>query len=227
MKQGEVIDGYEILHSIRLDAVTNAVAQNIKSEDEHYRIYKIGSSNALGLADCETIHESGDFLNTMREFTRQINAGLDLLGLDRMNRTLPHMDDAPLKHEDCFVGDMKSDYEGQVVAIKAGVLAPEYRSASHQLHIATGGFGCSPTARGRTVYCKNIYDDKKSAFHRGDIIGVVRPERIPPWAQEKIAKLQADKPSVINEIKQSQQEVRERPAKAKKAPSKKKSDPEH
>jgi len=55
MEQGKVIDGYEILHSIRLEATTHAVAQNIASEDESYRIYKIGSSNILGLADCEVV----------------------------------------------------------------------------------------------------------------------------------------------------------------------------
>jgi hypothetical protein len=120
-----------------------------------------------------------------------------------------------------------------VIAIKAGVLAPEYRTASHQLHIVTGGSGCSPTARGRAVYCKNVYDGKESRFDRADIIGVVLPERIPQWAHEKIAKIReearvavSDKPSVVDEIKQSQQEKRERPAKPKNTPIKKKSDPE-
>lgn len=228
MNKSDKIGDYSVLHSIQLDAHTHVVAQNIATEDEHYRIYKINSANAIGLSDCTTVYESGDYLKTMREYISQLGVSLDSLELDRANRGSPDFDDIPFVTADCFPSNIKSDYEGQVVAIKAGVLVPEYRAASHQLHIATGGFGCSPTARGRTVYCKNVYDGKESAFHRGDIIGIVLPERIPQWAQEKIAKLRAEeKPSVMDEIKQSKQDARERPAKPKDVPGKKKSDPEH
>ena len=80
---------------------------------------------------------------------------------------------------------------------------------------------------GRAVYCKNIYDGGKDVrFDREDIIGIVKPDCIPAWAKEKIAKLQAEKPSVMSEINQSKQETRDRPAKPKDAPGKKKSDPE-
>jgi hypothetical protein len=226
MKQGEFINEYQVIHSICLNSTTHVVAQNTATEDERYRIYKINAGNVLGLADCVFINEDRDYLKTMREFIRRIGVGIDALDLDRTYRGSPDFDDIPFKAEDCFPSNIKSDYEGQVVAIKTGVLAPEYRAASHQLHIATGGFGCSPTARGRTVICKNIYDGKESAFHRADIIGVVFPERIPPWAQEKIAKIQIDKPSVIDEIKQSKQDMRERPVKPKGTPSKKKTNPE-
>lgn len=228
MKQGEAIGDYSVLHSIQLDSVTHVVAENTATESENYRIFKVNSSNALGLADCEVAHEGGDYLKVMREYIRRLGVSLDSLGLDHVYRGSPNFDDAPFVAEDCFPSNIKSDYDGQIVAVKAGVLAPEYRAASHQLHIATGGFGCSPTSRGRTVYCKNIYDGKDSAFHRGDIIGVVLPERIPQWAQEKIAKLRTDeKPSVMDEIKQSKQGTRERPAKQKNSPSKKKSEQEH
>ena len=248
MEQGKVIDGYEILHSIRLNAVTHAVAQNTTSEDESYRIYKIGSANVLGLADCEVVHETSDYLNAMREFTQQINAGLDSISLDRAYRGLsPTFDDAPFKAGDCLPNSSKLDYTGQVVAIKAKSLSPEYRAASQQLHIATGGFGCSPNASGRAVYCTNVYDGKEGRFDRSDILGVVKSGEIPPWAQDKIVVLREtqppqqqskavpsgekesaaqDKPSVIDEIKQSQKEARERPVKPKDVPSKKKSDPD-
>ena len=224
MKQGEVIGDYRILHSIQLDSATHVVGENTATEAEHYRIFKISSANALGLADCETVHEGGDYLKVMREYIRRIGVSLDSLGLEQVYRGSPDFDDMPFVTDDCFPITVKSQYESQVIAIKAGILAPEYRAASHQLHIATGGFGCSPTARGRSVICTNIYDGKASTFHRADIIGVVLPERIPSWAHEKIAKLRAEeKPSVVGEIKQSQQEMRERPAIPKDTPSKKKS----
>ena len=232
MKQGEFIGDYEVLHSIRLDGHNHVVAQNTASEDESYRIYKVGSPNAIGLADCTLVHEDKDYLDAMREFTRRINAGLDVLGLDRVYRGSPDWEDASFKAGDCYPNSIKLDYEGQVVAIKASVLSPEYRTASHQLHLATGGFGCSPTASGRTVFCTNLYDGGKASFYRADIIGVVLPECIPDWARGKIAKLQeahaGEKPSVMEEIKQSKQEAKERPATSKDSHSqaRKKSEPD-
>ena len=243
----DLFDGYGVLHSIRLDSYTHVVTQNITSEDDNYRIYKVNSGNLVGIANCALVHEHHDYLNVMREFVRQLGAGLDVLGLDRMYRGSLDFDDPPLKTIDCFTDSSKLNLEGQVIAVKAGVLHPEYRSASHQLHVATGGFGCSPNARGRTVYCKNIYDSEDVRFHRGDIIGVVRPESIPTWVTEKLEKLAdkktpqqqsktmppnentaktADKPSVMDELKQSQKDAVERPSKPKGALTRKKSDAE-
>ena len=232
MKKGESIDGYEVLHSIQLNAVSYVVAQNITTEDESYRVYKVGGANAIGLSDCFLLHESHDYLNVMREYVRNLGAGLDIASLDRKYRGSLDFDDWLIKTSDCVGGSDKLDFEGQIVAIKAGVLSPEFRSASHQLHIATGGFGCSPTARGRTVYCTNIYDGTKTKFDRADIAGVVLPESIPAWAKDKIAQLQG-KPSVLDEIKQSKQTAQEQsgdckntPTKAKDTASRKKSDPD-
>ena len=223
MKQGEIIDGYEVLHSIQLNAVSYVVAQNINSEDENYRVYKVGGANAIGLSDCFLLHESHDYLNVMREYVRTLGAGLDIASLDRTYRSSLDFDDWVLKTSDCIHGSDKLDYEGQIVAVKAGVLSPEFRSASYQLHVATGGFGCSPTASGRAVYCTNIYDGSKTRFDRADIAGVVIPESIPAWAKDKIAQLQG-KPSVLDEIKQSKQTAQERRDGGKDAQSQAKND---
>ena len=184
----------------------------------------IGGVRDVGLADCETVYEHHDYLDVMREYTRRLGVALDSLGLDRVYRGSPTFDDSPIRAEDCFPEDM--DLKGQVIAVKARTLAPEYRVASHQLYIATGGFGCSPNARGRAVFCKNIYNDESVRFDRDGILGVVKPECIPAWAKEKIAKLQAEKPSVMDEINHSKQETREQPATHETAPGKKKTNPE-
>ena len=226
MKQGEFIGDYEVLHSIRLDGHTHVVAQNTASEDENYRIYKVGSPNAIGLADAILVHEDKDYLETMREYVKQIDGTVGKLYIDRAYRDAPGWEDTPLTKADCFPDDM--NYEGQVVAVKSGVLSPEYRTASFQLHIATGGFGCSINSRGRTVFCTNIYDGEKASFHRADIIGVVLPERIPEWARTKIAQIQktSEKPSVMNEIKQSKQDAQKRSNTSKDTKTRKKSEPD-
>ena len=56
-----------------------------------------------------------------------------------------------------------------------------------QLFLVTGGFGASANARGSAVFCKNLYDGKNTRYERMDVLGEVKPERMPDWAKEKAA----------------------------------------
>ena len=64
---------------------------------------------------------------------------------------------------------------------------PEYQRADRQLYYVTGGFGASANARGSAVFCKNLYDGKNTRFERMDVLGEIKPERMPDWAKEKAA----------------------------------------
>ena len=60
--------------------------------------------------------------------------------------------------------------EGKLVIIRPASLAPEYRTADCQLGYALGGFGCSPSSRGRAVYFEELYSGKRCRWDRTDII---------------------------------------------------------
>ena len=55
------------------------------------------------------------------------------------------------------------------------------------IFLVTGGFGASANARGSAVFCKNLYDGKNTRYERMDVLGEVKPERMPDWAKEKAA----------------------------------------
>ena len=38
-----------------------------------------------------------------------------------------------------------------------------------------------------SVFCKNLYDGKNTRYERMDVLGEVKPERMPDWAKEKAA----------------------------------------
>ena len=97
--------------------------------------------------------------------------------------------DAPLNAGDCVPGGMDMDLKDHVVALKAEILRPEYRACSHQLVLATGGFGCSPESSGRAVYTTNLYSGEKERWDRSDILGVIAENTLPAWAREKLAAL--------------------------------------
>lgn len=78
------------------------------------------------------------------------------------------------------------DYEDRILVISPSSLKDEYKTPEDQLFKATGGFGCSPTAIGRTVYGFFIKDNEEACFGRSDFIGVMKDEFIPNWVKEKL-----------------------------------------
>lgn len=88
---------------------------------------------------------------------------------------------------DCIPDHYKNDINGKIIAINPAVLKPEYQRADRQLYYVTGGFGASANARGSAVFCKNLYDGKNTRFERMDVLGEIKPERMPDWAKEKAA----------------------------------------
>ena len=219
MDEKRTIDGYAVLHAIRIDGAEQIVAE----KDSHYRLYRGERVSILGIEEYTTVFENSDYLKAMREFTRRINGALDNLGLDRVYRGSPLVD-YPLSAEDCVPGGMDADLRGKVVAVRAEILSPEYRACSHQLMLATGGFGCSPNARGQSVFATNLYSGEENRWSRSDILGVVEENTLPDWAKEKLTKLREPAPreSVLGKIRAEKSQLDEE----NRAPKPHKSEPE-
>lgn len=219
MDEKRTIDGYAVLHAIRIDGAEQIVAE----KDSRYRLYRGERVSTLGIEEYTTVFENRDYLKTMREFTRRINVALDGLDLDRVYRGSPLVD-YPLSAEDCVPGGMDADLQGKVMAVRGEILSPEYRACSHQLMLATGGFGCSPNVRGQSVFAKNLYSGEENRWSRSDILGVVEENALPDWAKEKLAKLResVQRESVIQKIR----EVKATPQPEQQAPKTHKFEPE-
>lgn len=85
-----------------------------------------------------------------------------------MNDEITAKDCKPISHDDAI--------EDKVIVIRGNVLRPEFRHASHQLMLCTGGFGAQKNARGRTCYCISLYSGKQTSFYRGDVLGVMEKQ---------------------------------------------------
>lgn len=75
--------------------------------------------------------------------------------------------------------------EGKILVISPSRLYDEYKTPDDQLFKATGGFGCSPTAIGRSVYGYFLKDGEETSWDRSAFIGVLKDEFIPDWVKEK------------------------------------------
>ena len=78
------------------------------------------------------------------------------------------------------------------MAVKTEALAPEYRTAPHQLVYITGGNGALANAHGNACFCINLYTGKHTRWERYDIQGEVRPERIPGWARQRLEEIKRE-----------------------------------
>ena len=87
------------------------------------------------------------------------------------------------------------DLEGKVLVMSPFTLKESYWAPENQLWLATGGFGCVPTAAGRAVYATCLGDGEQVRWNRSDFIGILREEHLPDWARERLEQLQQESPS--------------------------------
>ena len=97
--------------------------------------------------------------------------------------------------------DDQTDYAGKVVAIRPDILKDEYKTPDDQLFYATGGFGCKSDSLGRKIYGVLLKDGEECVFLRGEVIGAVKLELIPDWANEKIAELTSGQTRKMEDLK--------------------------
>ncbi len=84
------------------------------------------------------------------------------------------------------------DYTGKVVVIRPSVLKDEYKTPDDQLFYASGGNGCRPHALGTKVYGQFLKDGEQTHHLRSEIIGAIKLELLPEWAQQKYAEITSD-----------------------------------
>ena len=82
------------------------------------------------------------------------------------------------------------ELEGTVLVMSPFTLKESYWAPENQLWLATGGFGCTPTASGRVVYATCLGDGEQARWNRSDFIGILREEHLPDWAREHLEQLQ-------------------------------------
>ena len=100
------------------------------------------------------------------------------------------MDLGMFDQKQCEPDSSELDYTGKVLVLSPNTLKEEYWSPENQLWLAESGFGCSPTARGRSILCVCLGDGEQTRWNRNDFIGVLKDEYLPDWAKERLKQYQ-------------------------------------
>ena len=82
------------------------------------------------------------------------------------------------------------ELEGKVLVMSPFTLKESYWAPENQLWLAESGFGCSPTARGRSILCTCLGDGEQTRWNRNDFVGVLKDEYLPGWAKESLKQYQ-------------------------------------
>ena len=224
------VGDYNVLNTIQIGHKEIAFGENPKAEkDQRYMCCYVEQ-----LAVWDTFPEalvSDDFAEIAKIFGERITKAADEILKENEHIKSQIGEDGEIKKDICDPISEQDNLEGQIIVIRGDVLRPEFRHASRQLMLCTGGNGAQPMARGRTCFCTYLYDGAKTSYYRSQVLGVIRPDALPEWAKDGLEKAMAEwkgneqpqkaKPSVKDRLKDAAGAKADAP----KAPSPRKEDP--
>ena len=100
-------------------------------------------------------------------------------------------DNREMKANECEPITENDLLKGRVIVIRGDALRSEFRRAAHQMYLCVGGFGSQPNARGRSCFCRSLYDGHDATFQRQDVLGVFPTDKLPEWASNGLREARA------------------------------------
>lgn len=123
-----------------------------------------------------------DYLEAMELFCDRVQAQIVLT---RSEQEKFKFDKTPFTAADCIPDKKNESIIGKVVVIDAEPKRYEYQHVAYQLILADSGNGASG-GRGQAVFGTCLATGERSRWERYDVLGEIRPERMPQWAKEAL-----------------------------------------
>lgn len=180
---------YEIIQAVQIGDCEIVVGENMADENDLPYMVAYYESNAIMGRYFDAVG-SDDFPEIMEIYGQRIMEQAQETRAKLSKPKMQGINNSPITAEGCTPISYDDDLHGKVIVIKPEVLRPEYRRATSQLKLCTGGFGAYPHSRGSAVFCTEIYTGRQSRFERRDVLGVLEPENQPKWVQHYLLVLQ-------------------------------------
>lgn len=176
---------YEIIQAVRIGGKEVVLGVDESSAEPYF--CALYSTNELfyEYSDCMV----GSYAEIVKLFGERVQAQAEMV-LAEQEQTSVSLE--PLAPADCYPNDYGQSIDGKIVAVKLKSLAPEYRTADHQLVLVDGGSGSRAEPRGNACFCINLHSGKRIRWERYDIQGEVKPEKLPEWAKERYSAIQRE-----------------------------------
>lgn len=180
-----MIESYEVKQAIHLAGGEVVLAED-SSAAEPFMVCDCSWDNRFSVDVYTNIAVGADYLEAMKEFLERVARRVEQI---EQERSLRGVSPVPLTADDCIPGSHSWNYTNQLVVIKPEKLTPTARTADHQLLLAGGGNGCRPESLGTAVFCTNLFTGEDARWERYHVAGIIRPDRMPEWASEKLSAL--------------------------------------
>lgn len=180
---------YEIIQSVHIGDREIVVGEKQADTDGLPYLVAYYESNAIIGRYYDAVG-SDDFPEIMEIYGRRIMEQAQKTRAELSKPKIQGIDNSPITAEGCTPIRYDDDLHEKVIVIKPEVLRPEYRRATSQVKLCTGGFGASPHSRGTAVYCTEVYSGRQARFERQEILGVLEPENQPEWVRHYLLVLQ-------------------------------------
>ena len=180
---------FEIIHALSIGDREIVLGENPAGVADERYMCAFCQENEL-LANYTEVMLSGDYPEIVKLFGERVAEQAEKTRIELNSPKIQGIPDTPITAESCEVIGHQHDLRGKVVVIKPELLRREYRRATHQLQLCTGGFGAAPNSRGSACFCTELYSGKTSRFERSDILGVIAPENLPKWAKHYLEGIQ-------------------------------------
>ena len=188
-EEKRIAGDYEIIQSVHIGDREIVVGENQADTDGLPYLVAYYESNAIIGRYYDAVG-SNDFPEIMEIYGQRIMEQAQKTRAELSTPKMQGIDNSLITAEGCTPISYDDDLNGKVIVIKPEVLRPEYRRATSQLKLCTGGFGAYPHSRGSAVFCTEIYTGRQSRFERRDILGILEPENQPKWVQHYLLILQ-------------------------------------
>lgn len=184
-EEKEIInEHYEIVSSMNIGGKRMILAVSNDKEEQYPYLKCIYTENEL-FGTYESVIASDSYPEAIKLYADDIKAEAVQLELNQRE-----MGDAALP---CYKGDevrpvyFTDSIIGKVVAIEEKYLSAGYKDRGHQLYYVVGGSGAYPNSRGQACFSYNLYDGKKERVERYEVMGYMREDELPEFAQKTLA----------------------------------------
>ncbi len=184
-EEKRIIGSYEVTQSIHIGKKEVVFGINEK-EEYSFLVCDCTYDNPLSAEWVTDAVGSDDYLEAMQIFTDRVQEQISLV---RAEHGRFAFDMTPFTMDDCIPDDRDNSIVGKVVVINAEVNRYEYRHSAYQLVLVDGGHGATG-GRGQAVFGTSLADGRHARWERCDVLGEIRPEKMPQWAEEALAKIQ-------------------------------------
>ena len=198
-EEKRMLGDYEVRQSIHIGK--KEVVFGVNEADQYsFMVCYCTYDNPLSAAWVTEAVGSDDYLEAMQIFIDRVQAQIEAV---KEEQSRFDFDMTPFTADDCIPYNQSESIVGKVVVINTEINRYEYRHSAYQLVLVDGGHGATG-GRGQAVFGTCLADGERARWERYDVLGVLKPEKMPDWAKEALTAIKAQE----KEKKQKNREER-------------------